>query len=90
MDKRKYFTKDIEIIKDISKDIDLEESAVTIEEVDYNVVKSKDNSDDKVSIDVFVPDESLFTKGTLRSFKKTLKILILKISIWKKLLMMLL
>lgn len=73
LDKRKYFTKDIEIIKDISKDIDLEESAVTIDEVDYNEVKSKDNSIDKISTDVFVPDESLFTKGTLRSFKKDFK-----------------
>ena len=51
----------------------LDENKVVIDEVDYNVVKAKDKSIDKISNDVFVPDESLFTKGTLRSFKKDFK-----------------
>ncbi|MGL5753173.1 MAG: replication initiation protein, partial [Paraclostridium sp.] len=79
LDKRKYFTKD-DTTKSIQNEV-LEEVAVTLDNV---IVKDKeevtfkptfttlgeDISEPKVcDFEPFVPDETLFTKGTLRSFK---------------------
>lgn len=83
LDKRKYFTKD-EIIKEIPG-IELEEVAITYDE---NDCESKEEIiiNDKVIIDpeiisdtkenkmeIFIPDESIFTKGTLRRVKMDFK-----------------
>lgn len=85
LDKRKYFTKDIEVIKNIQNPSVVEECAVTIDAVgtepttfgineSKKKVLSKDITGLKPSVsDFIVPDESLFTKGTLRSFKKDFK-----------------
>lgn len=61
LDKRKYFTKDI-----VEKVPVLEEVAISVDdnvsdEIKEKVVKVDDN--------VFIPDEEVFTKGTLRRFK---------------------
>lgn len=83
LDKRKYFTKD-EIIKEIPG-IELEEVAITCDE---NSCESKEKIiiNDKVIIEpeiisdtkenkteIFIPDESIFTKGTLRRVKMDFK-----------------
>lgn len=72
LDKRKYFTKDAP--EDVKV---LEEVAISI---DYNtdIVEDIVNVDNKVDVkevvsEVFIPDEEVFTKGTLRSFKKDFK-----------------
>jgi plasmid replication initiation protein len=72
LDKRKYFTKD-DVVKAIPQISELEECAVTIGEVDNIDVKCETNETVKVSREVFVPDESVFAKGALRSFKKDFK-----------------
>lgn len=83
LDKRKYFTKD-EIIKEIPG-IELEEVAITCDE---NSCENKEEIiiNDKVIIEpeiisdtkenkteIFIPDESIFTKGTLRRVKMDFK-----------------
>ncbi|MGL5714656.1 MAG: replication initiation protein [Paraclostridium sp.] len=83
LDKRKYFDKDI--VKDVSA---LEEVAISLddnaEKVDVVKVDSKsyekketknvEKIDLKATVsEFFVPDEDLFNKGTLRSFKKNFK-----------------
>lgn len=80
LDKRKYFSKD-EVIKEIPS-ATLEEVAITYDNVvcdakeeglfkaNYSI-EGEMVSDTKASdYELFVPDEALFTKGTLRSFKK--------------------
>ena len=66
LDKRKYFTNDIEtiqniqelsVLKDLESDINIED----IENLKYG------------EGDIYIPDEKIFTKGTLRSFKKDFK-----------------
>ncbi|MGL6105444.1 replication initiation protein [Romboutsia sp.] len=80
LDKRKYFTKEDSLIQ-----ISSEEVAVTLENVistdkEEAILKPKfstqgeDINESKEStFEPFVPDESLFTKGTLRSFKLDFK-----------------
>lgn len=83
LDKRKYFTKD-EIIKEIPG-IELEEVAITCDENDCES-KAEIIINDKVIIEpeiisdtkenkteIFIPDESIFTKGTLRRVKMDFK-----------------
>lgn len=83
LDKRKYFTKD-EIIKEIPG-IELEEVAITHDENDFEN-KEEIILNDKITIepeiisdtienklDIFIPDESIFTKGTLRRVKMDFK-----------------
>ncbi|MGL5641560.1 MAG: replication initiation protein [Paraclostridium sp.] len=65
LDKRKYFTKDVEVIKEIQEPKVLEECAVAMD------LLSMDNKN--VENNFYIPDESIFTKGTLRSFKKDFK-----------------
>lgn len=80
LDKRKYFTND-EIIKETPK-IGIKEAAITSNYIDCdnkekvilseNVTIKKDsisNTEDN-KLEPFVPDKEIFTKGTLRSFKK--------------------
>lgn len=83
LDKRKYFIKD-EVAKNISDTV-VDEIAVTSEEDNelkedissLDIKKSKQNSENidlkAVYSDLFIPDEEIFTKGTLRSFKKDFK-----------------
>lgn len=83
LDKRKYFTKD-EIIKEIPG-IELEEVAITYDENDCEnkeeiiindkvIIEPKIISDTKENkIEIFIPDESIFTKGTLRRVKMDFK-----------------
>lgn len=83
LDKRKYFTKD-EIIKEISG-IELEEVAITYDENDCEnkeeiiindkvIIEPEIISDTKENkIEIFIPDESIFTKGTLRRVKMDFK-----------------
>ena len=81
--KRKYFTKD-GMIKEIP-DIEREEIAITCNKTDRKN-KEEITLNDNVTIEpeiisnievnkleIFIPDESVFTKGTLRSFKKDFK-----------------
>jgi plasmid replication initiation protein len=80
LDKRKYFTKD-EIIKEIPS-IVLGEVAITSDDIDCDnkeesILKDKGTIEQEIISDIkdnkfepFVPDETIFTKGTLRSFKK--------------------
>ncbi|EQK39581.1 initiator Replication family protein [[Clostridium] bifermentans ATCC 19299] len=83
LDKRKYFTKD-EIIKEIPG-IELEEVAITYDENDCEskeeiivndkvIIESEIISDTKENkMEIFIPDESIFTKGTLRRVKMDFK-----------------
>lgn len=83
LDKRKYFTKD-EIIKEIPG-IELEEVAITCDENDYEskeeiiindkvIIEPEIISDTKENkTEIFIPDESIFTKGTLRRVKMDFK-----------------
>ncbi|MGL5327755.1 MAG: replication initiation protein, partial [Peptostreptococcaceae bacterium] len=73
LDKRKYFT------KDIAEDIDIiKENETTYNEkidainIDKNIEKKYIEKTDlnTSDSDLFIPDEEVFTKGTLRSFKK--------------------
>ncbi|MGL5694546.1 MAG: replication initiation protein [Peptostreptococcaceae bacterium] len=59
LDKRKYFAKD-EVVAQITSSLVKEDVVAT----DDNVI---------CDFEFFVPDETLFTKGTLRSFKKDFK-----------------
>lgn len=80
LDKRKYFTKDNTAKEILSKVI--EEVAVTSENIiidDKEEIIFKPNGNTSIEnlndlkgsgFEHFVPDETLFTKGTLRSFKK--------------------
>lgn len=83
LDKRKYFTKD-EIIKEIPG-IELEEVAITCDENDCEskeeiiindkvIIEPEIISDTKENkTEIFIPDESIFTKGTLRRVKMDFK-----------------
>jgi len=83
LDKRKYFTKD-EIIKEIPGMV-LEEVAITYDENDCEnkeeiiindkvIIEPEIISDTKENkIEIFIPDESIFTKGTLRRVKMDFK-----------------
>nr|WP_263331007.1 replication initiation protein [Paraclostridium sp. AKS73] len=83
LDKRKYFTKD-EIIKEIPG-IELEEVAITYDENDCEnkeeiiindkvIIEPEIISDTKENkMEIFIPDESIFTKGTLRRVKMDFK-----------------
>lgn len=83
LDKRKYFTKD-EIIKEIPG-IELEEVAITCDENscenkeeiilnDKVIIEAEIISDTKENkMEIFIPDESIFTKGTLRRVKMDFK-----------------
>ena len=83
LDKRKYFTKD-EIIKEIPG-IELEEVAITCDENDCEnkeeiiindkvIIEPEIISDTKENkMEIFIPDESIFTKGTLRRVKMDFK-----------------
>lgn len=83
LDKRKYFTKD-EIIKEIPG-IELEEVAITYHENDCEnkeeiiindkvIIEPEIISDTKENkMEIFIPDESIFTKGTLRRVKMDFK-----------------
>ncbi|MGL5715178.1 MAG: replication initiation protein [Paraclostridium sp.] len=83
LDKRKYFTKDI--VGDVSM---LEEVAITCDDINEKVdtididsnidSKPKNKNTEKIDLkasvsDLFIPDEDMFTKGTLRSFKLDFK-----------------
>ncbi|MGL5749517.1 MAG: hypothetical protein ACRCXT_03235, partial [Paraclostridium sp.] len=61
LDKRKYFTKDV--VEEVKV---LEEVAISVDDDSSDMVK-------EIISEVFVPDEEVFTKGTLRSFKKDFK-----------------
>ncbi|MGL5651649.1 MAG: replication initiation protein [Paraclostridium sp.] len=83
LDKRKYFTKD-EIIKEIPGMV-LEEVAITSDENDCEnkeeiilndevIIEPEIISDIKDNkLEIFIPDESIFTKGTLRRVKMDFK-----------------
>ncbi|OSB08528.1 replication initiation protein [Paraclostridium bifermentans] len=83
LDKRKYFTKD-EIIKEIPG-IEVEEVAITCDENscenkeeiiinDKVIIEPEIISDTKENkMEIFIPDESIFTKGTLRRVKMDFK-----------------
>lgn len=83
LDKRKYFTKD-EIIKEIP-DMVLKEVAITSDENDFEnkeeiilndnvIIEPEIISDIKENkVEIFIPDESIFTKGTLRRVKMDFK-----------------
>lgn len=83
LDKRKYFSKE-EIIKEIpsivledvaitssADDSDNKEEIILKEKLTINQESTQDETYKK--IEHFVPDETIFTKGTLRSFKKDFK-----------------
>lgn len=63
LDKRKYFDKDVGIVKGLSQKSVVEE---------FSVTKEQSILDD-IKIDLYIPDKGVFTKGTLRSFKKDFK-----------------
>ncbi|MGL5715175.1 MAG: replication initiation protein [Paraclostridium sp.] len=72
LDKRKYFIKDEvavasdKVICDIKEEISIKTNIITnqnSEKIDLNTPQS----------DLFIPDEEIFTKGTLRSLKKDFK-----------------
>ncbi|MGL5718184.1 MAG: replication initiation protein [Paraclostridium sp.] len=73
LDKRKYFTKDdseeVKVFEEVAISIDDDKSkrVEDVVKVDENVAVKE------VVSEVFVPDEEVFTKGTLRSFKKDFK-----------------
>lgn len=83
LDKRKYFSKE-EIIKEIpsivledvaitssSDESDNKEEVILKEKLTINQEITQDETYKK--LEHFVPDETIFTKGTLRSFKKDFK-----------------
>jgi plasmid replication initiation protein len=73
LDKRKYFTKDDETVNKMPKHNALKECAISS---DVSIVENAKIEITKISkneIDLYIPDETVFTKGTLRSFKKDFK-----------------
>ena len=72
LDKRKYFTKD-SIVNEVAKVSELQDCAATIDEDKNLDVKCETNETVKVDTEIFVPDETVFAKGALRSFKKDFK-----------------
>ncbi|MEG2985018.1 MAG: replication initiation protein [Peptostreptococcaceae bacterium] len=74
LDKRKYFTKD-NFVNNVSKASELKECGVSIDEEENLYVKCETNETIQSNTEVFVPDESVFTRGTLRSFKKDFKVI---------------
>ncbi|MGL6105439.1 replication initiation protein [Romboutsia sp.] len=80
LDKRKYFTKD-DTTKEIPSEV-IEEVAVmldntiidgeekTVFKPNFNTLNDNINESKECDFEPFVPDETLFTKGTLRSFKR--------------------
>ena len=86
LDKRKYFNKEIEVVKEIQESnvlqeenlmVESQECAVTldmVEDIENVKVETKDIKELKISqSELYIPDETVFTKGTLRSFKKDFK-----------------
>ncbi|CEH36190.1 replication initiation protein [Romboutsia lituseburensis] len=83
LDKRKYFAKDdaakeipnptLEDIKLISNEVVSEkQEIISLDQIDIvELNKTKDVKPEKT--DIFVPDEMVFTKGTLRRFKMNFK-----------------
>ncbi|WP_270942604.1 replication initiation protein [Romboutsia lituseburensis] len=83
LDKRKYFAKDdaakeipnptLEDIKLISNEVVSEkQEIISLDQIDIvELNKTKDVKSEKT--DIFVPDEMVFTKGTLRRFKMNFK-----------------
>ncbi|MGL5506583.1 MAG: replication initiation protein, partial [Paraclostridium sp.] len=70
LDKRKYFTKGVEeeipLFKEVAVSMDDDRSHKV-----ENVVKVNKETCIKEAVkEIFIPDEEVFTKGTLRSFKK--------------------
>lgn len=80
LDKRKYFTKE-DVVEEIPTLV-IEEVAITTDNAVFNnkeertfksnyAISSENVDNHKISeFEFFVPDEDIFTKGTLRSFKK--------------------
>ncbi|MGL5753486.1 MAG: replication initiation protein [Paraclostridium sp.] len=83
LDKRKYFTKDIvgdvPILEEVAITCDDINEKVDMINIDSNIDskpknKNVEKTDLKISIsDLYIPDEEIFTKGTLRSFKLDFK-----------------
>lgn len=83
LDKRKYFTKDDtakEILSKVIEEVAVTSENIIIDDKEETIFKPSDsisieniNARKGVEFEHFVPDETLFTKGTLRSFKKDFK-----------------
>lgn len=83
LDKRKYFTKDDtakEILSKVIEEVAVTSENIIIDDKEETIFKPSDsisieniNDSKGFECDPFVPDETLFTKGTLRSFKKDFK-----------------
>lgn len=83
LDKRKYFTKDDtakEILSKVIEEVAVTSENIIIDDKEETIFKPSDsisieniNTRKGVEFEHFVPDETLFTKGTLRSFKKDFK-----------------
>lgn len=83
LDKRKYFTKDNttkEILSKVIEEVEVTSENIIIDDKEETIFKPSDstlidniNALKGVEFEHFVPDETLFTKGTLRSFKKDFK-----------------
>lgn len=75
LDKRKYFSKD-DVINEIPNSM-LEDAVIPYDERDsenQDIISLYSNDIDQLDRkDIFVPDESVFTTGTLRSFKLDFK-----------------
>lgn len=73
LDKRKYFTKDVEVVKEVPQENELEECAISNESPIIEDVKVQTSKITKNESDLYIPDENIFTKGSLRSFKMDFK-----------------
>lgn len=83
LDKRKYFTKDDtakELLSKVIEEVAVTSENIIIDDKEETIFKPSDsisveniNARKGVEFEHFVPDETLFTKGTLRSFKKDFK-----------------
>ncbi|MCR8747208.1 replication initiation protein [Romboutsia lituseburensis] len=75
LDKRKYFSKD-DVINEIPNSM-LEDVVIPYDEIDsenQDIISLDSNEIEEVARkDIYVPDETVFTKGTLRSFKLDFK-----------------
>ncbi|MEF9992462.1 MAG: replication initiation protein [Romboutsia sp.] len=82
LDKRKYFANDVSNIKEPSQLEEMESSKPSLEYALTMDTKYIDNVEGKINkiidlkpsiCELYIPDETVFTKGTLRSFKKDFK-----------------
>lgn len=75
LDKRKYFTNDIikevPVLEEVAISVDDDKCDIQAKEKLVKVNKKLSSNED--DSELFVPDEEIFTKGTLRSFKKDFK-----------------